>query len=332
MTQNKLARFLEAGIFYDPYLNVDEVIRRIQELKGKKVKILYGETYDLFGLTIDSLKYYFVINTLHNLLEKQGYEVESNILVADIASIRNDNVNKEKVLGKIKTNIGLIKKIKLVFNLKSNIILMSELFETEQFKTDFKKVTQCILESKDIKEMLSSTVITSKIKEEEEKDYLYTREEVALILGYDVKIGPPREINYDIIAQEIANKLNKNKLIGIYVKPTYPLGKNFDFFLENPQIDEFGVTPYKAGSNRLQGYRIILDKTRLEDSKKLIEKTFIPSDDSLPNPLLDLQIILDLAKRCREDNFSEFKEFELDKQNIKMIPHQVQEDIIQRLK
>lgn len=315
----KIKQFLESGIFYDPYLDLNQFIQKIESKKDKKIKLVYGETYDEYGLTIDSLKYYLILNTLHNLLEKSGFCVTSHIIVGDFHSIINNSVrNKTSILEQINKNVILIKKILQKFCLKSKILLMSDLLKTKVFKSKLDFVTNKINYDSTLKNCLKNTVLNSKLKEESVKDFLYTREEVTLILDYNIKIGPPREKNYD----DIANKINPS-FSGLYLKPTYPIGKNFDFFIQHPQIEEFGITPYKAGSNKLQKNRIIIEKFDESTIKSLIKNTFISSDSSLPNPLLDLIIILNLAKRCKLSNFEDFLEYSINNKGINELPEKL---------
>ena len=76
----------------------------------------------------------------------------------------------------------------------------------------------------------------------------------------------------------MAAKLLGHNYCGIYLKPTYPLGQNFLFYLQNPEIEKFGLTPYKAGSNKMQDFRIIYGKTTPEELENLLAKTEIPTD------------------------------------------------------
>ena len=145
------------------------------------------------------------------------------------------------------------------------------------------------------KEFYKKTILKNRITQEEEVGYQYTLEEVALIIGYDIKVGPPRETYYDQMARELGAKVCNNDFCGLYLKPTYPLGLNFDYFVTHPEIEEFGVTPYKAGSNKLQNNRIVLGTTSLDECKKLIDSSFVSSNLILPNPVLDIYLIAKMA-------------------------------------
>lgn len=123
-------------------------------------------------------------------------------------------------------------------------------------------------------------------------------EEIAIISDYDLKLGPPREKYYDKVAQIYKN----GNPLGIYVKPTYPLGLNYDYFINHPEIEEFGLTPYKAGSNKLQQNRFVLNNTSRSQLQRFIKTSFISKHPELPNPLKDLYDICQLSKAIRTDS------------------------------
>ena len=62
---------------------------RTRASKTSPIKLFYGETYDAYGNTIDSMKYYFFVADLAKSLKQEGFEVEPTILVADTAACRN---------------------------------------------------------------------------------------------------------------------------------------------------------------------------------------------------------------------------------------------------
>ena len=281
-----------------------EIIEKIK--KNKQIKLVYGETYDQFGLTIDSLKYYFFVSLLHQVLEANGVNVTSSVIIGDLHSIKNKLVeNKEELLDKAQARLQLINKIKSVYNLKIEPILMTQLFDNNDYQQRLKTITPLFQNSEELKNIAKKTVLKNRIAQEEEVGYQYTLEEVALITGYDIKIGPPRETYYDQMARELGAKVGNNDFCGLYLKPTYPLGFNFDYFVTHPEIEEFGITPYKAGSNKLQDNRIVLGTTSLDECKKLIHSSFVSSNLILPNPVLDIYLIAKMAgSLLRGDSFS----------------------------
>lgn len=277
--------------------SVEEIIAKM--LKKKSVKLIYGETYDRFGITIDSLKYYFYLSLLHRELETLGVNVSSYVMIGDLHSIKNRIVtDKKELFAQAEERLLVLNKIKTKYNLKFNTILMSDAFEQVNFKDKIDAVKRIFDNTPECKQIAQKTVLKNRLAQEEKVGYQYTIEEVALIMDYDIKVGPPREVYFDQLARLVATKLNKDILCGIYLKPTYPLGLGFDYFLQHPEIEEYGLTPYKAGSNKLQDNRIVLGNTIRNQFDRLLETTFIPKNLELPNPLLDLLTITDLAKSC----------------------------------
>ena len=272
--------------------NVEEIIEKIYSKKA--IKIIYGETYDQYGMTIDSLKYYLFLSLLHKSLEEMGIKAESFVIIGDIHSIKNKIVkNKERLLLDAKTRLDQINKIKFKLGLKFKPILMSDIFKNKEFRSRAEKISQALIGSEELKEIAKKTILQNRQSQEEEAGFGYVIEEVALIMDFDIKIGPPREIYYD----QLARKLGANNLCGIYLRPTYPLGVNFDYFINHPEIEKYGLTPYKAGSNKMQDQRIIIGKTSVQNIRDLIEKSYIPRDILLANPILDLACIVAMSEQ-----------------------------------
>ena len=263
-------------------------------LNGSKPRrIIYGETYDEYGLTIDSLKYYLFLSLLHKTLEEMGIMVESFVIIGDLHSIKNKIIkNKDGLLSEANARLDQINKIKSKLELKFEPVLMSDVFENSEFKKQLETITPIFNKSEELKELAKKTILQNRQAQEEKTGFEYTLEEVALIMNYDIKVGPPRETYYDQLAQKLGSNLK-----GIYLRPTYPLGMNFDFFINNPEIEEFGLTPYKAGSNKMQDQRIILGKTSEQSIRNLINKSYVPSDISLANPILDLACIVSMVDK-----------------------------------
>lgn len=261
--------------------------------KSKPIRIIYGETYDQYGMTLDSLKYYLFLSLLHKTLEEMGIKVESYVIIGDLHSVKNKLVtNKDGLLSEAKAKLDQINKIKSKLKLRFEPVLMSDLFKETRYLERLEKITKKFNDSDELKQIAKNTVLQNKQSQEEKTGFGYTLEEVALIMDFDIKIGPPREIHYDQLAQKLGSSLQ-----GIYLRPTYPLGVNFDYYLNNPEIEKFGLTPYKAGSNQMQDNRIILGKTSEQDIKNLINNSFVPRDIFLANPLLDLASIVGMVEQ-----------------------------------
>ncbi len=263
-------------------------------LKKKHVKILYGETYDLLGITIDSLKYYLFVSLLH----ETGGSVESTILIADTASTINaSSGDTQIILEEGKKRFRQVHEIIRTYHLPIRVQLMSELFKEPSTQEMIEQVQRVVVQSPDIQLMLQKTVLHNRIRQEDKAAYRYGVEAIATAMLFDVKVGPPRERFYDEAAAVIAKKLNRDCYKALYLTPTYPLGLDFVYFLLHPEIEEFGLTPYKAGSNKLQEQRIILGKTSPERIQQLIDTSFVPKQAGLPDPVGDLMMTVRLAGR-----------------------------------
>ncbi len=279
---------------------VDEITNAIAS--GNRIRLVYGETYDGFGLTIDSLKYYFFISILHQLLENEGISVTSTVIVGDMHSITNNLVkDKVGVLSQAYDNQELIKQIIKTYHLPITPLLMSDLIDDQDYIERLKVIAPLFNESTDAHEIAKNTVLQNRLAQEKIAGYKYTIEEVSMITGFDIKIGPPREIHYDKLARLFGPAVDNNNFSAIYLQPTYPLGLNFDYFIQHPEIETFGITPYKAGSNKLENNRVILGKTTKHDLKKLINASNISKDLDLPNPVFDLYTIALLAMHFLTD-------------------------------
>ena len=262
-------------------------------LKKGHIKILYGETYDLLGITIDSLKYYLFISVLC----KMGAHIKSTILIADTAStINTSSGDTNTILEEGKRRLDQVNEIIKKYHLPICTQLMSELYKEHPVQELIQHVQEVVAQSTEIQSMLQKTVLQNRVRQEDKAVYRYASEAIATALLFDLKVGPPREIFYDKVALLIANKLKRKSYSSIYLTPTYPLGLDFVYFLTHPEIEEFGLTPYKAGSNKLQEQRIILGKTSFEKVNELMQTSFVPKQAGLPNPVEDLNAIVRLAK------------------------------------
>lgn len=286
----------QKGLIFEP-ANLDLLEGR----KDNKISILYGETYDEFGHTIDSMKYYLFLANLVDVLKAKGYNVDARVLIADIAAVRNTNSGQEeKAMHLGKQRGAFVEKVKQIYNCDFRVQYMSEFIASEEFKNRFKQVKNICFANEDLKKMVRDSVPPDRLHKSEQNEYQYSLEEIATITGLDIKIGPPRERLYDGIANIIAKRLSTPPLIPIYLTMSQPVGLQFDIFITNKDLEEYGLTPYKAGSKGLQDYRILPGKTRGEYAKHLIEQSFISENPDLPNPVLDIAIIAEMAKQRLE--------------------------------
>lgn len=274
--------------------SVDDVAVRLS--RKKPVKLVYGETYDAFGLTLDSLKYYFSLALLQEQIRKQGVKVTAAVIVGDLHSVKNKIVqDKNSLLASAGSRYETAQKIATVYGLDIEPVLMSKLFKDSSFQKRLDAIAPIFQQSDELQAIARQTVLTNRLSQEEKAGFQYALEEVALITAFDVKIGPPREVHYDKLAHLLSPTVDKADFSAIYLTPTYPLGLGFDYFVTHPEIEEYGLTPYKAGSNKLQEHRIILGFTTPEQCRRLIDSSFTPKNPALPNPVFDVYLIAQLA-------------------------------------
>ncbi len=303
-TLEELKRFLKGSGFARGTLGFDP--RNLKLLaaanRNRAVQIFYGETVDEFGMTVDSLKYYFFLSLLQKYLESVGIRTEATIVIADVASILNDSAREreEGIKRSVERRKKLLHKIIAVYDLPIRMRLMSDIFCTRPYNEIRRKIDRAV-NNLDvfvrIEPLLSKTVLINRLAEERKKKFQYALDAIATGLKFDIKIGPPRERFYDEAAQVIAKHAGLIPMMSIYLTATQPLGKDFAFFFTHPEIEEYGVTPYKAGSNKLQEYRIVLGETPLSRAKTLIETSFESINKDVVHPVLDLYAMTELAKR-----------------------------------
>ncbi|MBI3577333.1 hypothetical protein HY086_04810 [Candidatus Gottesmanbacteria bacterium] len=295
--QDTLQRLLRIGGmvrgFYPNRSAVIDFVKKRRESK-KLFTMLYGETYDLLGITVDSLRYYLFLSYLHSQLQETGIVVESTVLIADTAATINaSSADATVVLEEGKKRLKHINEIIRVYTLPIRATLMSELFAQQNVQKFIETVQAVVADSTDIQAILQKTVLQNRIHQEDKASYKYGAEAIATALLFDLKIGPPRERFYDEAARMVATKLNQQNYKSIYLTATYPLGLDFFYFLLHPEVEEYGLTPYKASSNKLENHRIIFGRTTPERVNGLIDTSFFPKHGGLPDPVGD---VIDTAK------------------------------------
>lgn len=270
-----------------------------------KIRVLYGETYDKYGITIDSLKYYLFFEYLARIIDNN---IECIVAEGDLHSVINPSVLEKNYLlqvGKERLEqIGRIFKSLRITHVKVN--LMSELFGEKMIIDVVSKVSKLVKESTDLQNLLIPTVLKNRVAQERESGFRYAAEAIGFALKFDLKVGPPREENYDKVAQIIGKEVGGG-YEAIYLRPSYPFTKDFSFYLTHPEVEEYGLTPYKAGSNKLQDQRIVIGITSEEMIGDLIASAYVPQNFLYANPLVDLASIVAMSEQIRQDKIDVFE-------------------------
>lgn len=284
--------------------SAEEIRERAKQVR--KIRLFYGETYDAAGNTIDSMKYYFFVANLSQSLREEGFETEPTILVADTAACRNvssDLQNKYMGLGTERS--GFIEHINNVYNTKLNILRMNEYIDSPEFQKELQEVMRICESDLELMAKVEKTVPESKIEIERSRGFMYSFDEITTIVDLDVKVGPPREDLYDNIARDIARKMGRKELMSLFLTPTFPVGMNWAYFFVNEGIEYHGITAYKGGSKRLQDNRILVGRSDPEYIREKINASFISNNPEVPNPVLDIGIICEMARKRLENDDSE---------------------------
>jgi hypothetical protein len=271
---------------------------RTRASKTSPIKLFYGETYDAYGNTIDSMKYYFFVADLAKSLKQEGFEVEPTILVADTAACRNVSSQLEyKYMTLGKERAKFVEEVNEVYGTELKVLRMSEYIDSPEFQEELQKVIDTCTGNPELMVKVEKSVPESKIEIERKKGFMYSFDEITTIIGLDVKIGPPREDLYDNIAREIAADRGEKGLMSLFLTPTLPLGMNWAYFFSNEGIENHGITAYKAGSKRLQDHRVLVGRMDSDYVKEQINQSFISENPNLPNPVLDVGIISEIARK-----------------------------------
>jgi hypothetical protein len=294
----RLEQFLDQKGLVEKSPSPKKIRDRANNIKPKPIKLFYGETYDYIGNTIDSMKYYFFVSNLSNILKYEGFETNPKILVADTAASRNVSSDlKQKYMSLGNYRFDFIKEFDKIYNTGLNIIKMSDYIYSDEFQKELNLVISYCKKKPEFMSLVEKTVPPNKVDIERKNDFMYSFDEITTIKNLDIKVGPPRENLYDNIARKITISKNEKTLMSLFLTPTFPLGKDWDYFFINEGIENYGITAYKGASKRLQNFRIIIGRTDTDYACDLINKSFISQDPSLPNPVLDIGIISEMAKQ-----------------------------------
>jgi hypothetical protein len=300
-----LDRLLDKSFVVQKGPQVAELIARSEQTQN--MQLFYGETFDQYGDTIDSLKYYFFVSLLAKGLELHKKDIKPTILVADSAAARNESSRKYLEIMQLgKNRAEFINSVNAIYNTNLDVVMMSSYIDSQSFISQRQKIIDLCLADAELMKSIELSVPGDKLQEEKEKGFMYSFDEITTIVNLDVKVGPPREDFYDDVARKIAKKLGEKELFSIYLKPSYPLGKNWAYFFANDFLDEFGVTAYKGGSSGLAANRLFVGRSEIEnkDLLQLIDSSFCPRDQSLPNPVVDMSHIADMAAIFIEQDFN----------------------------
>jgi len=281
----------------------DEIRERARLVSPQPIKLFYGETYDEKGNTLDSMKYYFFVAELSDALREEGFTVDPAILIADTAAcrnVKNELQNKYMMLGTNRAQF--VEQVNEVYGTNLRVAQMSRYIDSQEFVREREEIMQICKADPKLMEGVEKTVPESKLDIEQRKGFLYSFDEITTIIDLDVKVGPPREDLYDNIARQVAEERGTKGVQSLFLTPTFPLGMNWAYFFANEGIEDHGITAYKAGSKQLHRHRAIIGRSNSDYIKQLLMDSFISTDRMLPNPVLDVGIISEMARRRLEQD------------------------------
>ena len=296
---DNLTALLSQKEFVNSAPTIAELAARIDKCKqeNRPLKVLYGETFDELGNTIDSMKYYLFTSLLTKELKSHyGIDVKSTVLIADLGVYRNYPNQVDELKKHAESRKEFAERVKDLYGCEFEVKLLSEISATPEFKVRLDRAVELGRTDSTLMGMIKATVPEDRREASEKAGYIYSFEEIATILGIDIKIGPPREKLYDMTANAMLSHFNVAPLLPIYLAQTYPLGVSYESYINSP-IKEYGLTAYKAGSGHMTKNRIIIGNTSNSEIERLIDNTEISTDQSKPNSVLDLMFIADLARQ-----------------------------------
>lgn len=296
-----LEQLLSTPKLTDQVPQANHIRERARLVTPQPIKLFYGETYDEAGHPIDSMKYYFFVSYLADALRQEGHHVDPSILIADTAACRNVGEKNERYYMTLGAErYRFVERVNEIYGTGLRLVRMSDYINSPEFVEEREGVMEMCKASQELMEAVEKTVPESKLEIERDKGFLYSFDEIATILGLDVKVGPPREDLYDNIARRIARQRGQRQLMSLFLTPTFPLGMNWAYFFANEGIEDIGITAYKAASKRLQRNRIIVGHSNPNYVRDLIRDSFISTNPALPNPVLDIGIICGMARKRLE--------------------------------
>ncbi|MBU2640115.1 MAG: hypothetical protein KKG75_05435 [Nanoarchaeota archaeon] len=271
-------------------LTLNDLERRIKE--GRPINIMMGQTFD-DGHPSDLLKYSLFMMNLRDLLEIEGVEATTTILLADhfMTDFNKDMSKEDSVrLGRLREEF--LERVNRVYGGDINVVYSSRLSKSSKYRKLLRRLGREGKSNLKFREALLQSVPE---KYRGNPDALkYPFEEVACIaaLGADVKVGPNYEIKYDVPAREAAPMMGFDPYVAIHLTNSRLFGEIPELDEDTKEgIEEFGILPYQFRSKGLMNHRINLGDYNQEEVDILISST--EDEDSLR----DLIVIAELARQ-----------------------------------
>ena len=264
----------------------------VAEYDRDTATVMTGLTYDDEGEPFDYMKQVMTTFDIAETLEGRGVDAQVELLVADhfvsgnfVEFDQEAEMPPEKVEQYGDQRAAYLEAIAEVYSgdYPVSVEKTSELRDDE-FEETVRALGDRVDEDENFAEMLLGAVPDEAERPDatDRQNTAYTREEIATIMATDtdIKVGPKREKKYDLPAQldDVRQLRDFDPLTGVYVTNTYPVAmKEAQEQLDVDDwgaVQDFGVTPYKAGSKGLdpEDHRILLTDDQ-EDIRSKLEET-----------------------------------------------------------
>lgn len=247
--------------------------------------VMTGMTFDEYGEPFDYMKQVLTSFDIAETLEGRGVDADVKLLVADNFVEMNqgeDGLSDEEVGRYADQRAAYLEAVADVYSgdYPVDVQMTSEL-KDEEFRHDVEALGERVEQDQNFAELLMGAVPDEAVDPEAtpRENTGYTREEIVTIMATDtdIKVGPKREKKYDLPTQldDVRQLRDVEPLTGVYVTNTYPVAmEEAQEQLDESdwhEVQEFGVTPYKAGSKGLdpQQHRILLTDEKEEIREKL---------------------------------------------------------------
>lgn len=263
----------------------------IAEYDRDEATVMTGLTYDEHGEPFDYMKQVLTTFDIAETLEGRGVDAEVELLVADnfvsgnfVEVDQEPEMPMDQVEKYGDKRAAYLEAIADVYSGDYPVTVerTSEL-KDDDFRDTVRALGDRVEEDENFAELLLGAVPDEAERPDatDRENTAYTREEIATIMATDtdIKVGPKREKKYDLPTQldDVRQLTDFDPLTGVYVTNSYPVAMDG----AKEQLDEddwgavqeFGVTPYKAGSKDLdpEDHRILLTDDRGEIARKVDE-------------------------------------------------------------
>lgn len=287
-----------AALFMPPVTLADQCDIPVK-VRSDPIRAMYGETFDEESVPLDALKYYAWLAILGQLgMLPLGSTLE--IVVADkavelnkadewglarIAELRDRRVQE------ISSCLDMLEAGDTV-----NVTLMSDIVATDAYRERRATAEKLLSTSESFRSAIRASVRPDRVLIEEEAGFVYSLDEAALVAGYDLKVGPPRETFYDSAASELRTSTDSKLVQSVLLRPAFPFNVPPTEFVRNIELGRYGVTAYKASSMGFGAQRFVLGRDDLDRFIELAAGGSPVRNAKVPDAMVETSIVLQVVE------------------------------------